>query len=766
MTGSLLLFRLLTSFLVISLPVFSADCELRGTVRAKATGQPLAGVAVTLPELTRVAATGERGEYHFNGLPAGHHRIEFAIPGYKKVVLELKLSSGEFISAPDVELEALFGDLVEEVRVTGRRADDPIESVSRFTLKPGEMTQLAGAIEDLGRLLNFFPSIGQVDLLSNDLVVRGGSPLENGYYIDNIPVFDINHFKLEGAGGGVVGIINPALIAETDFYVGAFPARYGDRLSSIIDIRFRQGAMDRTHFKADLNAGGFSLASEGPMLKKKGSYILSLRRSYLDILASLFSKDQIVPRYGDIHLKADWQPGEKDKLTFLSILADSTAAYDLETALKASDLGTNFYMEHQTVVLTSGLNWSRTWNDHVKSDLSLSFSRLSKDVTLNRIDTASLLDARDEQETRLVLRSVNNWAIDPRHILEFGGELVHEDSDFYNYFATSLDRWGELFPGFTLQGRYKTIKSSGFFVWHWTVLSRMTLSLGGRLDYFSFNRSATFSPRFTLSWELSSQLTLKGAVGLHYQHLYAQLLARNPDTRHLRTPRALHLVLGGEYRPDRRTLLTLELYHKDYRNFPLTPDDPVLFVVDNGVGLAGFQYFNHIIDSGLASTFGIELFLHRYLTEQLYIMCSTSLFRSRYRDLLGQWRDRYTDNRLIVNLALGYTLDRRWKASVRWNYAGGPPYTPFDEERSRELDFGIIDADRIMAERYPPFHALHIRVDRQFKLKNNDLFVYINLLNVYNRSNVGSYFWSIHKRSVDQVYQAKFLPVIGLQVNF
>ncbi len=702
------------------------------------------------------------GGYRLAGVPFGRYLVTFRLQGFRTATRsEVVVLSGRETTL-NIELSRSASDFEESVNVTGNLRKTPEGTISQFNLGQGELTNLAGSIEDIGRMLNFFPAIAHVNELSNDLIVRGGSPFENGYYIDNIPVYNISHFQREGGSGGIIGIINPDLISETDFYVGAFPARYGDRLSAVMDLRFREGLKDRTHFKLDLNLAGFTVSTEGPLFRKKGSFIVSLRRSYLDILAAAFS-DHIAPRYGDWHLKLNWSPDAKNQFNFLAIVGDSSISCDLEKAIEA---GYNSFLESHTYELTAGINWHRAWNAHLDSSSSFSVSSLKNRDTLNKVEGSSLYEARQEKEAQFSLRNINRWEPNPRQTLEFGFDLQYEFSDFYNFFASHLDRWGEVFPGLTIDGDSSTLKGGLFLNWNWNPLRKLTAVVGSRLEYFSFNRGFFFSPRVTVSYALSSAFSLRAASGVYYQQLYPLLLARNPRTRDMGTPQAVHLVIGGEFHPDDDTLVTLEIYNKDCSHFPLTPDDPSAFVIDNGVALTGFLRFDQIVDSGLANTRGIELFLHRTLGDRIYILAAASVFRSRYRDLTGVWRNRVNDNRLIVTLAVGYDLDNGWKFSTRWNYAGGLPYTPCDTVRSAEINFGISDSTRIMAARYPPYHSLYLRVDRRFIFKKSSLTGYFTLVNAYNRDNVARYYWSSPKKRVDTLYQPPLLPIIGLQYDF
>jgi hypothetical protein len=142
---------------------------------------------------------------------------------------------------------------------------------------------------------------------------------------------------------------------------------------------------------------------------------------------------------------------------------------------------------------------------------------------------------------------------------------------------------------------------------------------------------------------------------------------------------------------------------------------------------------------------------------------SASLFRCRYKDYLGQWRDRIYDNQYLFSAIGGYKPNNKWELSMRWNFAGGVPYTPFDLAQSAAFNKGIINQSRINAERYPNYHSLNFRVDRRFHFQHSSIVTYLSLWNVYNRRNVAVYFWNEVENRLDTLYQWSFLPVFGLE---
>jgi hypothetical protein len=245
------------------------------------------------------------------------------------------------------------------------------------------------------------------------------------------------------------------------------------------------------------------------------------------------------------------------------------------------------------------------------------------------------------------------------------------------------------------------------------------------------------------------------------------LLAQHEANRDSRDPRSVHYVLGVSHLLTDYTKLSVELYHKEYSDSPIDPDQPSLFLVDELFYRYGF-YTQHgsLAADGSAQSTGVEATLQKRLARDVYGLVSASYSRSRYRGSDLVWRSRVFDNRLILGMEGGYKPSNNWEFSARWIFAGGVPYTPFDVTRSAELNRAVLDEDRVNQERLTNYHSLNLRFDRRFHFSGSNLIVYLSVWNAYNRKNVASYYWNEIKRSPDLIYQWSALPIFGLEYEF
>jgi len=667
------------------------------------------------------------------------------------------------VSIQNINLVETTYDAEEEVTVEAdyfeKKATDPL---SQFRLDRSEINRIAGTIEDINRVISLFPSVAHVSELSNDLVVRGGSPFETGFYLDGIPVTNINHFRREGGSGGALSILNPDLIENVDFSAGGFSAVYGDRLSSIVDIKFRQGRVDRMAGRADLNISGFGLSFEGPLPGGKGSWILSGKRSYYDILSEIFDIG-VVPNLGNIHAKIDYQVTSRDRISLIDIFGACRIDYGIEVALEEE---INYATNASTSQNTLGIVWQHIWGDRGYSETLLSSSYVKDVDTLDDPFLGQKYLSRDENESTYTLRNTNVLRIGSRYTTEFGFETNVLHASFNNYYSQYVDKWGINVPGLQINGGLRESLSGLFSSHRFGLLKNLSLVIGLRGDYFTFNRRIQISPRTSLSWKAGQWLTLNFGGGVFRQTLYPLLLVRNPQGAALKDPTAVHLIAGADIRLAESTKMTLEFYDKSYRNMPQTPDDPTLFILDNNVSMSGYFLYDRLSDGGRAASRGVEVFLQKKFGDRLNTVVSASLFKARYRDFNGVWRDRIYDNRALLTLIGSYRPDDNWEFNIRWSYAGGIPYTPFDVEKSMAVNFGILDRTKYFSERYPDYHSLFIRVDRRFSFKGSVLSVYLSLINAYNRKNIARYYWDRTNRAVSVVDQVRRIPVFGIELTF
>jgi hypothetical protein len=732
-----------------------------------ASRQPLAAAEVSVVEAALTASTGSNGALVFGGLVPGSYTVEAQHPGYRpqrhadaivksdqqaEVVLEL---------APDDAGGTLHREeTITVVPTYFPEADEQPLSLTSFSYEA--VRRAAASAGDVSRFVAGLPSVAKVNDSDNSLVVRGGSPMENAFFLENIEIPNINHFPAQGSSGGPIGLVNVDFLQDVDFYAGGFPPRFGDRLSSVTELRFREG--NREHFGAqlDLNFAGFGAVAEGP-LGQRGSFMLSARRSFLDLLVDAIGTG-VAPRYSDYQGKVVYELGTHHRLTALGIAGIDQIVTDRE---QAHDDGNSAYGTMRSREGAGGLNWQWLWSDRGFSDTSVSFNGQRFRQGYFETTTANDLATNASDETSWNLRHVTRYRVAPWLRTELSADAKRLTVKYDNSFNEYTDSFGQVIPSLTLTTREEAWKAGGSAALSLTPVGWLTTTLGARTDYSSASKRTTVDPRLSTSLHLGSRTTLSGSAGRFHQELPLILLKQHEANSGLADPEATHLVAGLSQLIGGNTRLTIEAYQKRYRHFPLDPTQPQLFVIDEPFERYGF-FFNHetLVDSGEARARGIELQLERRASRGLYGSLNGALFRTQYRGLDGIWRSRIFDNRYLVGIEGGWKPNGSWEVSMRWNYAGGVPTTPFDEDASRALGRGVSDETQVNAGRLPDYHSLNLRVDRRFHFAGSNLIAYASVWNAYNRKNVAQRYWNEIDNRADRSLQWGALPIFGLQYEF
>ena len=393
------------------------------------------------------------------------------------------------------------------------------------------------------------------------------------------------------------------------------------------------------------------------------------------------------------------------------------------------------------------------------------YTRYKNDFYETRTD--SLLSRGTSAESEYALRNSNYWRINPANGLEFGFRVKHLSIDNNSYSGEYTDVFGNVIPAFSQDRTLSAEKLGGFINYKVKPANRVTANIGARADYFSLNKNTHVSPRFSISYQLSEKLAVNGAAGIYYQNLPISILAYPEENKNLKDPYAYHVILGMNYLLTEDTKLTVEVYDKQYYDFPMDPQQPSLFITDEIFYRYGFYFLHENVQSvGRARAYGIEAYAQKKLATKIYGLIGGSYFKSQYRDLNGTWRDRIFDNQYLFSAEGGYKPNNKWEFSLRWIFAGGAPYTPLDLTASEMIHRAVFDASMINGSRYPAYHSLNIRFDRRYNFKGTNLIFYFSIWNAYNRKNVANYYWNEIDNREDVLYQWSLLPVIGFEYEF
>lgn len=725
------------------------------------TKQPIPFANIIVPGTNFGAATNENGYFKIENLPVNTYQVRASVIGYNQLTkTDVVIQSGK---PAEVNFE-LVPQAIElgDVTVTSDYfRKDPLEVNSIRNFSYEEIRRSPGGFEDVIRALSILPGVAQADAGRNDLIVRGGAPSENLYLIDGIEVPNINHFGTQGATGGPLSYVNLDFVRETSFSTGGFSALYGDKLSSVLDIKLRDGREDRFGGKATISASQFGLNLEGP-ITEKSNFIFSARRSYLDFIfkAANFS---FVPEYYDVLLKADFNPHTKDAFSFLFISAFDNVKFFNNDADQRFD--NSRILGSDQVQYVAGFTYRHLFtNGFFNISLSrnyVDYNSRQRDSLLNPI----FINKSKEEENSL--RADLVFKLSKTSEINLGGTAKLIEADYDIFFPNFVTTFGDTLPITSLNTRNNYTKFGIYTNYNSLLFNRLTANLGVRSDIFTaLNKKVYFSPRFSLSYALTDLTNINFSTGIYYQSPSYIWLEAFESNRDLKMIKVNQFVLGFDQRISADALLKVEAFYKDYNNYPTSTIRPYLVLANTGAGFAGsddnFSSFGlePLVDAGFGKASGVELSVQKKLSDiPYYGIFSFTYSKSDYTSLDGIERTGSYDQNWIINLSGGYKFNEFWEVSSKFRFASGKPYTPFLFDGSQL----IIDYN---SRRLKSSHSLDIRVDKRWYFSGWTLITYIDIQNIYNQKNQSGIRWDRREMRTDESSSIGILPSIGISAEF
>ncbi len=730
--------------------------EIRVRILDRHTGAPVAGASVSVEELHRGKAADDNGECIISRAPAGNYTLIIRSVGYEaQTIADVVVSPGrETVFDVGLQPQAIKMD---SVRVFGRFVPStPVRAKETIDFTARDIRSSAGSIGDISRIISIHPGVARTGDLFNSLIVRGGASIENGFYLDGIEIPNINHYPMRGTSGGGLSLLNVDLIEDVKFLAGGFPAAYGDRLSAIMDITLREGRQDRDAIALDLNAAGIGGTAEGP-LGGTGSWLFSARRSFLDLLVDRISSGS-APQYQDAQGKATIRLSAHNTISVLGIAGSDQIDLKGDVRFVSDEDG---YAWWESYEYAAGISWrySPDPNQYSQTSLSMLGSRYRWEYTVRATSS------EDSYERTFQIRSVHAYNISASDRIQFGGDYGAIFNSYNLRLARYLDPLGGVIQPTSVVAGVHTMKCGAHFSWSHTLWSSVTATVGCRYDYFDYLLRHHVSPRMSLTYDISDATELYGAAGMYSQNIPLLLLMRKDPSCRMKDLSANHYIAGFKRRFSEATELSLETYLKDYDHFPMDPKQPPLFLIDEIIYRGQFNLYENPVSEGRAQSYGIEATFQKRAERGVFGAAYASYGQAEYRGLDGVWRHRVVENQITAGFEGGYDHKGAWRVLLRWVYAGGRPYTPYDIVLSRRAGEMVFDTTRINEARLPDYHVLNVRLERKFRMLGGDVNVYASVWNVYDRRNIYTYSWNREEGQPVAIYQWGILPILGIEIK-
>ena len=739
------------SLILLAQTLFSQEKtgSISGEVRDAITQQPLTGANVFVVGTTIGTTSDDKGYYVIKNIAPGKYHVKAAIIGY------------ESSSNPDVVVMPQRNKMISfnlkasiiEMDVVTIQSDyfaKPTENVvSVRTLSPEEIRRSPGSAEDIFRVMQSMPGVATAGGKSAQMIVRGGSPDENLTLLDNIEIYNPIHFARTGESMGIISIVNPALLEKVDFLTGGFPAKYGDKMSSVFDMTLQNGNKELYNMDVNTNIAGFGVTMDGPLVENS-SMVFSLRRGFFDLLTSLLNKPA-APRYYDAvgKITYDLDPNNRISLVGFYYLdqIDKLGSTKESSALSKYD-----YLARDDYGSAMGLNWRSLISQRAFALTTVSFTGNGW-TTRQGSETNRALRGEDILEKEFTVKSELTYQFSPVLDLKIGGLVKMIDSKNESWTPEDTTRSGVIIPAATISYTPDmTSKDALYMQSSYRIVQPVTIFAGLRFDRFALTNESNISPRLALSYRFLESTSLNLAWGKYIQSPASYQISPDPLNLSLKSSTAFHYVAGLEHRLADDTRATVEVYHKELSNLVVDPDSS-----------------NLLLNTGSGYARGVELSLQKKFTDGFVGSASYSYSVSKRRDNGTQaLYDFEFDRPHIINLIAGMEVGEGWQIGAKFQYASGNPYTPVVGAVMKNGVYYVVDGGYNSA-RYPAYHKLDVRIDKKFHFSSWTLTAYLDLWNIYNRQNVLSYSYKLDSGGIITTtpqYDFGLLPIIGLSAQF
>jgi outer membrane receptor protein involved in Fe transport len=735
--------------------------KLSGVLVNRKTQQNAPGLLISVIPGNEKLISDSNGAFRFTSLLPGAYAIKVTGLGIQEKLLTNVIVTSGNENNLTIELEPAI-NLLNTVTVTGRRntakattLESPL-SIQRLTAE--DIKANPGGNFDISKVIQSLPGVGggaAGGTFRNDIIIRGGAPSENVFYLDGIEVPIINHFSTQGSGGGPQGILNVSFIQDVKLSTSAFDARYDNALSSVFQFRQKNGNPNKLQGNFRMSGTEVAATLDGP-ISKRTTFLASVRRSYLELLFKALDLP-IRPNYWDYQFKTTTKINDKTTLTTLGLAAidDFKLAAPKEvTPEKLFAINSNPLINQWNYTL--GLSLKKLIQDGY---WNLSLSRNTLDNQADRYeDNENPSDASrtfqirsNETENKLrfdVTKNIQNIS------LSYGvvSQYVQFDNAFYQLFRPALkDSLGIVIQdaiSFNTNTGVNFLRYGGFLQLGTRLFEdRLAISTGLRADANNYSTSSQnpldqLSPRVSLSYALSNAWNFSASYGTYYRlPSYTQLAySNNGLTNPGKYIQSNHYVAGFEFLPSSTTRFTFEGFYKGYNNYPVSILDKIS-LANKGIefGAIGNE---PIAQDGKGKAYGFEFFAQQKLTEKFFGVFSYTLYWSEFTGMDKKYQPASWDNRHLISATAGYKLPKNWELGIKFRYQGAAPYTPYDLEQSRlnylTLGSGVFDYDKVNTLRLKAFHSGDIRLDKKWNYKKTTFDFYIDIQNFYASKSTGA----------------------------
>lgn len=748
---------------------------IRGRVIDAVSENPLAGVAVTLKNTNQGVQTDSDGYFRLEKVPVGRYQLQISSIGYENQnISELLLESGKEIVL-EIHLRPSTNQLAEAVvKAQSSNLSGAVTSIQTITTE--QIFRYPGTYLDPARLATAYAGVANSNDQANGMVIRGNSPNGVQWRLEGVEVVNPNHLSNAGTfsdritqNSGGVNILSAQLLGNMSFLTGAFPAEYGNALSGVMDMRLRKGNNQKHEFTAQAGLIGIDVAAEGSVGNKGASYLVNYRYSFTGLLGLMgvtFGGENIT--FQDLSFNVSLPTKKAGDFTFFGMaglssntfegLRDTTLwraqkdGFDINFKNKMGAIGITHNVHFgekvlwRTVLAASGMESSR--DAYVLSKKT--FQRY-----LTQIDTVS--------KNKISFTSSLSYKINVKNTLKVGVFVTHQYDEIY---SLSTEKKSD--------GHAEGLIIQPYLNWQFSPVPKLTTNIGLHYLNYTFNRTKSFEPRFSVNYQLANNQSISFAYGLHSQLQPPQLYFAQPNVNSgnflpnalLQFTKAHHYVLSSQRSFKKGSYVKAELYYQKLFNIPITTLNPTFSTIN-----LVEDFTNEPLQNlGKGENYGIELSYQQYLTNGFYALTNATLYNATYTGLDGVKRNSRYNGKYLFNLTVGKewerTKNRMLGTSLRIVWLGGYYERAINEQASIENKRLIYSSSEAFTVKQPDYFRPDFRIYLKKSKQKYSRTLALDIQNVAGYQNTSYSYYDILQQKIVRQYQLGLIPILSYRWEF
>ncbi len=749
---------------------------IRGRVLDEITEMPLAGISVTIKNTKQGGQTDKEGNFRLEKIPVGRYQLEITSIGYESQhISELLLESGKEIVL-EIKLHASANQLAEAVvKAQSSNLSQAVTSIQTITTE--QIFRYPGTYLDPARLATAYAGVANSNDQANGMVIRGNSPNGVQWRLEGVEVVNPNHLSNAGTfsdritqNSGGVNILSAQLLGNMSFLTGAFPAEYGNALAGVMDMRLRKGNNQKHEFTAQAGLIGIDVAAEGPLNRKNGgSYLVNYRYSFTGLLGLMgvtFGGENIT--FQDLSFNVSLPTKKVGDFTFFGMgglssntfegLRDTTLwtvqkdGFDINYKNKMGAIGVTHNVNlgektlWRTVLAASGMESSRD---------AFVLSKKTFQRYLTQIDTV--------RKNKISFTSSLSYKINVQNTLKVGVFVTHQYDELY---SLSTDKKSD--------GYAEGLIVQPYITWHYSPLPKISTNIGLHYLNYTFNKTKSFEPRLSVSYQLTNNQSVSFAYGLHSQLQPPQLYFAQSNINSgnylpnalLQFTKAHHYVLSSQRTLKKGSYLKAELYYQKIFNVPITTLNPTF----SAINLVEDFSTDPLQNLGTGENYGIELSYQQYLTNGFYALTNATFYNATYKGLDGVTRNSRYNGKYLFNLTVGKEWERSKNrmlgTSLRIVWLGGYYERAINEKASIENKRLIYSSSEAFTVKQPDYFRPDFRIYLKKSKQKYSRTLALDIQNVASYQNTSYSYYDILQQKIVRQYQLGLIPILSYRWEF